>query len=343
MRGNETRFFFAFNSEEQVVMRGDFARVFMAGAMGLSVLMSGCASRSDRDVRPTSDRYTFLSSTADLKEKMPELYPKDRKKDLKPFAAHVGGPENYRVCVNDNDKSWALPTVGEQGGKIDLRFASGVYPFQLFGAQKDSKGKSVSDCSKLNNPEFSGAFAFYNNDKDMEIVTFGRAEDTFLVSSKVLDKVRDGLLGSHTISFDGKPRITYWVGNRRELDKGGDPTVELDFGKANLASLKLDDKKVDGATTAVAVFAPPSGPTGSGRVRLEHRLYMRTANGTEYEGYIRDLKDNEFTAFMRVPCDIPQDLFDAAARGTVSKYDVNYKNENGDEVKIAQIVFGLKR
>ena len=79
------------------------------------------------------------------------------------------------------------------------------------------------------------------------------------------------------------------------------------------------------------------------RTEMAHRLYLKTLDGREFSGYIRKLVDNEYTAFMRIPFDIPSKLFDAAARGTVSKYQIKSKGEDGDETEIAEIVFGVKR
>ena len=71
------------------------------------------------------------------------------------------------------------------------------------------------------------------------------------------------------------------------------------------------------------------------RKRAEHAVQF-TSGGRKFRGYIRNLKDNEFTAFVRIPCTIPKSLLDAAAGGTVSKFTV--KSTGDRPASVAEIV-----
>ena len=185
--------------------------------------------------------------------------------------------------------------------------------------------------------------AFFGYDQDMEFATFGADEDTSLIKKEIVDKVSKGVLGSHTISYDNKERIKYWVGNRSDLYSGGPATVEVDFRKANLRDLKINKEEVKGMQTELEIYEVYQDQYGRpAKKKKQHRLEFTTKDGKKFAGYLKDLQDNEYTAFMKIPADIPAELYEAAGKGTVSKFDVMSKTQHGS-ARIAQIVFGLKR
>jgi hypothetical protein len=271
------------------------------------------------------------------------MYPIPRQVEKgKIYQAHISQPAgNHVICFDQNTQAWQIPTKDQKGNEQNLHFMEGVYPFQIFEAKVNGSAINLNCSAYYKDRKYTGALAFYNYNDDIEFATFGRNKDTELISPDVLAKADSGLLGFHTITFDGLPRISYWVGNRSDAYKSGSPTVELDFSAVNLKEVRINGKLASNGKAVLPVFKPSTGLPVSEKEK--HKIYMRTHEGIEYEGYIKDLDSNEFTAFMKIPCDLPKSLFDAASKGTVAKFDITSKNSNGNESKLGQILFGLKR
>jgi hypothetical protein len=194
-----------------------------------------------------------------------------------------------------------------------IHMRDGIYPFALLKA--DSLTKILS-----------GAFMVRNMDKEIALATLGKTDDTKMLNNDLVRTALKGQLASYTVSFDGKDVITYWMGNRKKSYIGGDPTVELDFSHIpGISMLKVGNKLCDDKRAVVKVYAPEKTyDSASQRMvsrQLEHPIEF-TADGSKYRGYVRKLRDNEFTAFVCIPCAIPESLLKAAAAGTVSKFTV---------------------
>jgi hypothetical protein len=187
----------------------------------------------------------------------------------------------------------------------------------------------------------SGAMYVTGVDDVVALATFGRSEETKLFDPEFIDKAKGGVLTHYTITFDGQPVIRYWLGNRTEPSAPGQPTVELDFSETDgVSSLKIDGKAAKGRVSVLDVYTSvPDPSTGAlHRVPRTYRIEIRQTNGSRYVGYIRQLQATPFTTFVRVPCSIPSELFDAADQGTIAKFSV-YPEGDKDH-PVAEIIFG---
>jgi len=300
------------------------------------------------NIKPTDTPYNFAFKEPTLRLSIADIYPNQDLRDeqldegTSTFSAYIQYPANHVICFNDNDTGLALPVKNNKGEETALKFVSGMYPFELHGLSKDSEGQVITDCYDIGRPKYVGAIAFFSYEQDMEFATFGADDETPLISNEIISKVTEGILGSHTISYDNKPRIKYWVGNRSSLYSGGSATAEVDFSNANLASLKINGEKISGKRAILDIYESYENDQGFVvQKKKQHKLEFTTKNGQTFGGYLKELQDNEYTAFMKIPCDIPAELFEAASKGTVSKFDVMSKSEQGS-TRIAQIVFGLR-
>jgi hypothetical protein len=310
--------------------------------LGVALLATLCMplAYAKQTLRPATSPYSFVFKNPELRQINYMIYPAKRGKGKEAFTALVSDPVNHSICFLGQSQAMH---VGDGRG-LSLGFPSGMYPFQVFKSVEKKKDRMETSCKRLGKPLYTGAMAFYNYDKEMELTSFGRSAETKMFDTSLLAKARKGVLTSHTIKFEEKPRISYWVGNRQSWYTGGDPTVELDFSKAPITELKINGKK-DADKIAVLGVSSMQKVDGQKRlVPLEHRIYMKHKDGREYEGYIHRLLDNEHTAFMKVDCDIPDELFAAASRGTVAKFDIKaISSDDSSEVKLAEIVFGVKQ
>lgn len=292
---------------------------------------------------PSTNKYKFIENDGEFRRHTPEIYADEYARAGNEgylFDALISQPSGHSICFSEQNYAWAL---GEKNQK-STNFTSGVYPFSIYKTVKMSDGTHQTDCDSLQNKLYTGAMVFYNYDSEMELTSFGLSDESKLFKSELLTKVDEGVLGNNTVKFDGKPRITYWIGNRTSSFTGGNPTVELDFSKANLAEVHVNGEPIENMSSVVPVFEEIENDYGGwDSVALDHKIYMKSLDGREYTGYIRKLVNNEYTAFMSVPFDIPNKLYDAAARGTVSKYQIKAKGDDGQETAIAEIVFGAKR
>jgi len=204
----------------------------------------------------------------------------------------------------------------------------GAYPLQL--------APTIGGDSFL-----SGAMVVYNLDPTVSLATLGKTEETRMFSEALLQKAQDGQLACHTISIDDRDVITYWLGNRRQAYRGGEPTVELDFsGTPGISSLKVGGKTIKDKVATVLVYKTVVVGGMVRNIQQDHRLEI-TADGSRFHGYVRNLRDNEFTAFVRIPCAIPQRLLDAAKEGTVAKFTVRSSGDRPEDV--AEIVISAKQ
>ena len=298
-------------------MAGTRCRVTLLVALGAFAL--GCGARSLSDVQPRYQVYGFLRQDPRLYENLYAPRGKDERRAV--LAAFIAEPRGYVLCF-DGQRT-PFPINHPSGEPLWLE--TGLYPFVLY------KGASET-CGEFEGETFSGAVAVYNVDATLNGVTFGRSEATKLFNPKLLDKVRRGLLSSYTIKLNDEPRITYWIGNRTRPFRDGSPTVELDFSRTQLAELRIDGLPVDDLRAEVAIYDSEL----EGQRKLQHGLWIRLKDGRVFEGQIGELGDNLFTAFMRIPCKLPNEVFDAAADGSTVKLSI--LSEGSDRQRIAQII-----
>lgn len=315
-----------------------------------SISLVGCFSGPGFNIKPTDEPYAFVYAEPTLQNTVSDIYPgySERREEniangTETFSAMVRSPADNVICFAGNETGYALPIKDETGEETPLKFVNGMYPFSLHDLTvDDGQVQTLADCGEIGTPNYVGAMAFFAYEQDMEFATFGADYETALISEEIIDKVSDGILGSHTISYDDRPRIKYWVGNRSTLYSGGAPTVEVDFRNANIKKLKINGEEVANLQAELAIYEEPED---GGRTRKkQYKLEFETYEGGKFGGYLKELIDNEYTAYMKIPCDIPEELFEAASKGTVSKFDVMSKSEESAEgTRIAQIVFGRRR
>lgn len=284
-------------------------------------VISGCASAPRR----ASQSYTFIKNHATLSKYYSSVYSSmPSRKGLqanlvftqpKTGLIRFGGPSTINI---------------DKRGQTSIPFAVGVYPFDL---ARTSDKKVI----------LTGALMVYNVDNTVGLATIGKTVDTLLFNEEMLRKAQNGHLSRYTIALDSKDVVTYWLGNRTSPYRGGIPTVELDFSAIpGISELKVNGRRKDQFLSTVAVFKTELGISRTlprqrvlVNIGLEHRIEF-TANGKRYQGFVRKLVDNEFTAFVRIPCSIPQSLLDAAAAGTISRFTIQSTGDSQENV--AEIV-----
>lgn len=289
-----------------------WGRVF-AGVAGAS-LLTGCFS-----VRPATEAYTFVTDHPIYGQHQESVYNPLKMNATDSAKVVFTNPTGTSVKFRNGGTIQILD--GSTPRVVEL--LSGVYPFQI--------AKSIDRTTML-----SGAMMVYNMDRTTALATLGKTEETRLFNDELFRKATQGQLATYTISFDGKEIITYWLGNRRELDAGGMPTVELDFSETpGITQLKIGSAKPKDFVQTVPVYTVRKEDGIEQQYPAEYSIQFACGN-RQYHGYIRNLKDNEFTAFVRIPCAIPEKLLDAASRGTVSKFKVQSTGDRQEEV--AEIV-----
>ncbi len=182
-----------------------------------------------------------------------------------------------------------------------------------------------------------GAVVTYNIDKTLALATLGKTDDTKLFKPELLEKAENGDLATHTLKIDDKEILSYFLGNRTILYPGGDPTVEVDFSKTpGISSLTIGEEDAPGFRKELKV---QESKMIFGKRPKEYKFDLKCGE-QEFTGYIRDMVANEFTAFVSIPCTIPKELLDAAAKGTVSRFTVQSQGDNTNQV--AEIVLSGK-
>jgi len=203
--------------------------------------------------------------------------------------------------------------------EIILSMVPGVYPFQVFPAQ----GRRAS---------LSGAMLVYNVDSTLALATLGKTEQTRIFNVELSEKAAQGILTTYTVHFDGKPVLTYFLGNRMSQFAGGDAIVELDFSaNTDISQLRVNGENLTTFRPALPLFNVVTD-AATGNVRLQPTEYSFTmiSAGNAYRGIIRLNNANESTAFVGVNCRIPDDLLESARQGTVARYSI--KTENGQQI-----------
>ncbi len=315
---------------------------------------TGCVVNKTVKVRPSMEQYVFLNDIKPLDQHYKNFYDTNTGQEPR-LAARISEPDGYTIKFHNNPAI----IIGEPASRETLEprtflFQEGVYPFSMY---KDKKDKDW----------YSGLLVVYNIDETIELATFGESEETRMLNMDMFWQAEKGVLANYTISFDDKEVIRYWLGNRDNLYPGGQPTVEVDFTSTpGLQKLKIDGQEVkskkkvlkldkyyvcslcDEKSQKVSGLGKNCKKGGVGGHRpylaVTHKNYpieMTMANGKRFQGYIRNLATNIFTAFMSIPCEIPPKLFNDAATGTIAKLTVYSASDNKKEV--AEIVFGLAK
>lgn len=287
----------------------------------LLATFSGCASAPRR----AHQRYTFIESHATLKKHYSDVYSKIAPRMEQRANLVFTHPNNGFIRFGGQTQI----DIGKKR-QTSIPFAAGVYPFEL---------ARTADRKVM----LTGALMVYNVDNSVGLATIGKTDDTMLFNQEMLRKAYNGNLSRYTIALDSKDIVTYWLGNRTSSYRGGSPTVELDFSAIpGISELRVNGRHIKQFLCTVPVFRTVQQMTEtyprrrvSVNVGLEHRIEF-TANGKRYKGFVRKLVDNEFTAFVRIPCAIPQSLLDAAAAGTISRFTIQSSGDSQENV--AEIV-----
>jgi hypothetical protein len=290
--------------------------VWTRGVVGMVAVCSltGCFS-----VKPATEAYTFVKGHPIYEQHYEAVYSLEKMNTADSAKVVFTSPADTSVKFRNGGTVQIADGVAPRV----VELLSGVYPFQI--------ARAVDKTTML-----SGAMMVYNMDRTTALATLGKTAETRLFNDELFGKAMQGQLATYTISFDGKEIITYWLGNRRHLDAGGMPTVELDFSETpGITQLKIGSGKPKNFVQTVPVFVVKKEDGIERQEPAEYSIHF-ACGSRQYHGYIRNLKDNEFTAFVRIPCAIPEKLLDAASRGTVSKFKVQSTGDRQEEV--AEIV-----
>jgi len=283
--------------------------VAAVAAMGILLGLAGCSSNV---VKPVSAPYSFLDGDKDLGPSWQRMTV-NRRPDL--ISACITSPEGYTIDFYGSISREIAP------GGATVRMGEGLYPFRLIPKEKNAPG-------------LCGAMMVVNVNETVALATFGKAAETKLFSEDFLAKARSGVFASYTITFDGKPIIYYWLGNRCTMCPPDEDTVELDFtGIKDLKEIRVNGSYIERRRTVVTI-----NTSKQVRANPTFRLDMTLTSGKTYTGYIKNFRPNAFTTFTSLPCAIPAALFEAAERGTISKFSVFAETDK--ENAVAEIVFG---
>ena len=324
-----------------------------AGIAVVLAVVAGCAKLPT--VSPVLTPCTFLASEPDLASCMNDFYglPVGGEYPHK-ITAYVSQPSAMTISYMGSASRFILST--DPPGFL---MGPGVYPFTL----KDLNG-TVGLC---------GAMTVSGLDETVTLATFGKNEQTCLFSPGLIQEAQNGTLACNVITFDNKPIIRYWLGNRTVADDPAEPTAQLDFSKIpNLLTVRVNGKKANGMVAVAARLLPAeaapqapevmpssfrntssggkmaagatSSPSPSAGAALAasrspvHKVEIELTDGRKYKGFIRNIADNAFTTFCKVPCTIPPELFTAADGGTVARFTV--VSATKDAAPVAEITFG---
>lgn len=328
--------------------------IYLVTILCIISLSSGCVVNKTFKVKPTVDHYVFLKDIKPIGNHYRQLY-QVNSTELPRLAARLTEPHGYTIKFHGNPEVViGEPASKETGEPRTFLFREGVYPFSLYRDKKDDNW-------------YSGLLVVYDIDETLELATFGESEETRLFNLDIFRQARQGVMGQFSITFDNKEVMRYWLGDRDSLYPGGQPTVEVDFSHTpRLTDLTINGKEIEDKKQVLKLnkyylcslcdekrqeaddFGKDCEESNSGRhkpyLTVTHKNYpieMATTDGKRYQGYIRNLVTNVFTAFMSIPCEIPPELFDNAARGTISKLTVQSPGE--EKQKVAEIVFGLAK
>ncbi|MBT5607630.1 MAG: hypothetical protein HN742_18930 [Lentisphaerae bacterium] len=296
------------------------------GMMAVVLLCAaGCATTPRGSMTPTPSQFTFLGKDPQFRKVISQVYPAVPVQGYM-VGAQICRPEGARIEFNRNSRALDLVKTPEER----RRFKAGVYPFQVL---------------KYKKPELSGAMVFYNIDKTLDLATLGMTEDKWILNEELVTKARAGVLAKYTMEFENRPVLTYWLGNRTDLYAGGPPTVEVDFsGTPGITSMKINGRKVDGLSKTLNVYLITRDPqTGTPRLNPVEYAIELNCGGKQYKGVLGKLLDNEFTAFVRIPCTIPRALLDAADKGTVARFVIMSEGDiSGGREAVAEILVSSK-
>lgn len=299
-------------------------RAWKSLAFACSLLIAaGCATSK---MRPCSSKYTFIPKSEQYRIREGQVYPTVPTAEMKTVAARICRPEAARIKFHGNTRTVDL--VKKPSYKLDFR--RGVYPFQI------KSGGSV---------ELSGAMMFYNIDNALALATLGMTPDKYIFNEDLLQKARDGVLAKYTMQFEDRDVLTYWLGNRTNLYSGGDPTVEADFsGTPGITELRIGNRKVPAFREVLPVYTVTKNKyTGLPEYSPREYEIKLTCSGAKYKGRLSKLRDNEFTAFVRIPCTIPEELMRAAQDGTVARFSIMSEGVGvGDPEPVAEILISAE-
>jgi len=280
----------------------------------ITVAMGGCANMPT----PVSKPYSFMQADGALAASWQgTIAPVPHK-----LTAYLTSPAGYNIAFQGSVKA-SIDASQEK----PLLFSPGLYPFQL--TQADNR-----------TAELCGAMLVTDVNETVALATFGKTDSTKLFSPEMLNKARKGILTNYTIQMDQTRVIRYWLGNRTRPSAPGSPTIELDFsGTSDLSEIRVNGTRLKGALAVLNVYhlsynLRTNTTTSS---NATYRLEM-VRKGQRYSGYIRDLRSNAYTTFVRLSCSLPDSLFTAADQGTVSKFTIS--PEEAQNMPVAEIIFG---
>lgn len=214
----------------------------------------------------------------------------------------------------------------------DLLLSTGVYPFDL-RASIDST------------PSLSGLILVYNLSEDANFVTLGAdPEGDLILNPALIREARvEGKFVRFTMSMDGAPILTYFLGNRPETDlrPRGQTTAMLDFSKVpGITELVVNGIRRDTFIATLPIYRVERDANRVDQTILTQHRFRMTAGGREYQGLIRMRGDSMETRFTRLLCAFPEDLMTNAAAGALSRFTLN--TQEGEKA-LLEISFGLAR
>jgi len=323
-----------------------YSIIFLAGMV---IFTNDCDARSSNiTVTSSKQQYSFFTEHDTFKSMLPSLYSikSAKRREIDHLNALFTEPGGMKIKFHNGSEQTISAEVKKRKEMVPQFFAfkEGVYPFSIY---RDRKSGNM----------FSGAMVVFNTTPEISLATFGASDETRLFDPTMLEKAESGILANYSITFDDNEVIVYWLGNRKIPFPGGEPNVEMDFSvtkeikevlinrtkQRNLVSIILN---VYGKREKVRsydgryIIDPLTGQYKTKADTAIYKLEMLHSNGKRYSGYIKNLKDNAFTAFMRIPCEIPGELFNAANKGTISKFTVT---SGEDDEGVAEIIFGLAK
>jgi hypothetical protein len=282
-----------------------------------------------KNIEPVDCEYTFLVKEPYKYSVYQQVYGprRDAVADNK-LNVRLSFPRGKVISFYDN-----FDILLEVGKKYTITPRAGVYPFQILTPADGGLFGS--------NPEvmLSGAMIVYNTMGLRVPPTFGAKEGAEIFDVDLIKKALSGEIVETVWNFKGKHTMICWLGNRKTLYVGGEPSVEFDFSKNNgITALEIDGTEAEEDDKfCLLVESFLCKEENSGKRKSKDLPVRFVINQKAYAGYIRKIKDVVFTAFVKIPCKIPASLLKDADNGTVVELSID--NPDDDKDKVAEMIF----
>jgi hypothetical protein len=307
-------------------------RVAKAGFMGVVIAATVCsctttAKKNRLTVRPTRRQsYGFVAGHEQLGRSRHEIYP-----------TVVQASEDMRVQLAvSNPGQGFLVFHGTRTPPIDLS----LHPEYILTLEPGAYPFEIRQTRAATSTMLSGAIFVHNVTRTLSLATLGKTPDTLTFAADAVREAEQGKIAYYTLKFDESPVVSYFIGNRTDPFAGGAPTAQLDFsGNPGISELAINGKRQKSLVVVLPIFAYQEGRDAQNNRRTttmptEYKFQMKCGKYA-YHGFLRLLAADEYTAFVKLDCRIPENLLEQARKGTVAQYTI--RSMDGQDIAQMQL------